>query len=164
MKHTISADDRQNQIFPVTIYQFLELIREPLIHYQSEDSCAHIGLLQSCRLLNGNRILSNLFQLNVVLVSALRSTPNHIPLNSKSRLLLCSMWAHNLETISNGSTYQRIDVCTWEWKEGSIVYEHTSRPSNIKSRSPIIMLSIHLKWLGLDWFGIFKANFYVGLN
>ena len=44
------------------------------------------------------------------------------------------------------------------WKERMFVNKCTSHPSNIRSWTPINLLSIHLKWLWVDKLGVFEAN------
>lgn len=44
-------------------------------------------------------------------------------------------------------------------QEGNITFQHTFHASNIKTWSPIGLWLIHIKWIRLDLFKVFEANF-----
>ena len=47
----------------------------------------------------------------------------------------------------------------YKWREEIITYECTSCSLSIKTWPPLGLVATHLTWLGLDKFGVFKANF-----
>ena len=49
-------------------------------------------------------------------------------------------------------------------REGVLVYECSSHPSNIKTWPPLGVLPIHLKWPQVHQFGVFKASSSVELT